>query len=153
MASFDGGDSLQQATKLAPLRFASKGSLSGADGVMEAGESVEWFQIKAKGRSSSQVKVTLSAAPDINQTIEVYYRAPNRTQGKGKRIATIAGGIDRRDVKALPGTYFFKVSQNPGTVADGKVYLFDLVSVNLNAFKAASKSGSSRSTQSNELFF
>jgi hypothetical protein len=145
---------LQQATRLAPLRLASKGSLSGADGVMEAGESVEWFQIKAKGRSSSQVKMTLSASPDINQTIEVYYRAPARTQGKGKRIATIAGGgVDRRDVKALPGTYFFKVSQNPGTVADGKVYLFDLVSVNLNAFKAASNSGSSRSSQSNELFF
>jgi hypothetical protein len=152
----DGGDSLQQATRKGTLRFASTSSLAGATGFLSPGETVDWYQVKAKGRSSQSVNLSLSATTSANQTIEIFFRAPNKTQGRGKRIATVGeNAVDQRNLKALPGTYFIKVSQTPGTVPDEGVYICNLVSVNIGTFSARSKKAASptRSAQSKDLFF
>jgi hypothetical protein len=151
----DGGNTFQQATRLGPLRFASNASSSDATGFMEVGETVEWYQLKAKGRSSKGVTLNLTALPAINQTVEIYFKGAQR-QGRGKRIATVAGGaVDQRNLKALPGTYFIKVSQTPGTVANGEIYAVTLTSVNTgNFFKSASsKSHTASSNKGKDLFF
>jgi hypothetical protein len=133
MAFVDGGDTFQQATRLGPLRFASSLSQSGAIGALDAGESVDWYQIKAKGRASKSVTLSSIALPTLNQTIEVFFRGAG-AKGRGKRVAFATGGAaDQRNIKALPGTYFLKISQSAGTIASGGVYSVNLTSLNINS--------------------
>ncbi|MCU0570920.1 MAG: hypothetical protein MUF49_30675 [Oculatellaceae cyanobacterium Prado106] len=155
MSFQDGGNSFQQATRLGLIRFASMGSAVTSAGLMAPGETVDWYQARTKGRSSG-VRLTFQSVPAINQILEVYFRPASKAQGRGKRVATIAGGsVDQRNLKAQTGTYFFKVSQVPGTVANEEPYTFTLASLNPGAFRSASKkaSSSSRSTPDKSLFF
>jgi hypothetical protein len=159
MSLDDGGNSFQQATRLGNVRLASQSSGVTAAGFMDASETVEWYQAKVKGRASQSSTLTVKGVPSINQTLEVYYRSPSKPQGRGKRIATFAGGtIDSKNLKVLPGTYFFKISQTAGTVANDDVYTVTLASTNLGnigGFQPNSKksNSSSPSKQSNDLFF
>jgi hypothetical protein len=152
----DGGNSFRQATRLGTVRFGAFSSGATAAGFMEAGETVDWYQVKAKGRASSSVIFKLSASPSINQTLDVYFRPASKTQGRGKRVASFSGGTSEiRDLKPLAGTYFLKISQAAGTVAANDVYQVSLVTGNPAAsFKSASKnSGTARSQQGKDLFF
>jgi hypothetical protein len=109
-----------------------------------------------KGRSSKTVLFGLSASADINQTVEFYFKGA-QGKGRGKRIATIAGGsTESRDLKPLAGTYFIKVSQNPGTVADAGYYEVSMTSYNYStgaSSKSSSKNSRAGSNKGKELFF
>jgi hypothetical protein len=155
----DGGNTFQEATRLGILRFASRSSSVDAFGNLEPGETVDWYQVKAKGRASNALGKTLSVSSTgtpLNSTVDIYFRAAGLPPGRGKRVATFTGGSsDSLDLKVRPGTYFFKVSALPGGVPVGSSNSFyvSMISVNVGNFKtAATNREVARSTSGKNLF-
>jgi hypothetical protein len=155
MGSFiDGGNSFKEAAKLRFLRFGPSGSSVGVTDKLSPGETVDWYQVETKGRSSRLITLNVSGSAPIDQTIEVFFRPSAKKQGLGKLVATFSGeSTAAKKLKALPGTYFLKVSLGRGASAsDADKFVINLTAINLiSTTTSASFSQPASSTSSQSM--
>jgi hypothetical protein len=157
MVSFvDGGNNFKKAVALGFLQFASATSNVGVGEKLSPGETVDWYQIRTKGKPSSSGVLNIGGTAPINQSIEVFFRPTGKKKGLGRKIATFTGGsTDIKKIKALPGTYFLKIALARGASVPSDLvdtFVVNMTSTNVGAFSKATNMTSARSEQGKDLF-
>jgi hypothetical protein len=120
----DGGNTFQQARFLgtAVLGRGASPTIQVAD-TIEAGEIVEWYRFRIRGRSSSSfLKPILGFAGDefVNQM--AVFQA---VKGKPRKLVSRLDTINSRKQRSLSeGTYFIKVSGTSAPAGSGRFATF-----------------------------
>ncbi len=120
----DGGNTFQKARFLgtAVLGKGNSPTIQAAD-TLNAGETVEWYRFRIRGRSSSPfVKPVLGFAGDEFVTQMRVFQASN---GKPKKLLARLDNINGQKQRSLPeGTFFIKVSGTPAPAGTGQFGTF-----------------------------
>lgn len=119
----DGGNTFRQARFLgtAVRKRGASPAIRVAD-TIEAGESVEWYRFRIRGRASSSLKPILTFSGDeFANRMQVFQAVKGQPRKLVARLDTVNS---QRQRPLSEGTYFIKVSGTPAPAESGQFATF-----------------------------